>query len=436
MITQLPPLLPGVPQWTVWGLAVLALLAAALLEAADTALRDTGRSALTSLQRAGRPRAAAVGSVVERREHYRPGVRILRGLAEATAAVCITLSTADVLYRWWAILLVSVAINAALLALLTGLGPRHLARRDRGRWLHGLLPLVRLAHIITAPARALLGALRPRRQLTEEEAREEFADDLRDAVGRVSHTEQLDGDESSMLQSVFELGTTLVREIMVPRPDMLTVDADARLSKATALFIRSGFSRLPVVGDSVDDVKGVLYFKDVMRRTHLRAETADEAVTTVMREAEFTPETVTADQLLRRMQAESFHIGLVVDEYGGIAGLVTIEDLLEELVGDLTDEHDRAEPEAEELEDGVWRVPARLPIDDLGEIFDLELDDDDVDTVGGLLTKTLGKLPLPGDECDVAGLVLRAERTGGRRRQLATIVARRLPEPVAATEEE
>lgn len=435
MITQIPPLLPGVPQWTVWGLAVVALVATALLEAADTALHDTGRSAVADLHRARRPRAAAVAEVMEHRERYVPGVRLLRGLAEVTAAVCITLSTADVLRRWWLILLVSVAIIALLLALVTGLGPRHLARRAPGRWLHGLLPLVQLAHLLTGPVRRFTDVMRPRRELTEEEAREEFAEDLRDAVDRVSYTDQLDVEESSMLQSVFDLGTTLVREVMVPRPDMLTVDADSRLSKALSLFIRSGFSRLPVIGDSVDDIQGVLYFKDVMRRTHLRADAGEEPVTTVMREAEFIPETVTVDHVLRRMQAESFHIGLVVDEYGGIAGLVTIEDLLEELVGELTDEHDRAEPEAEELGEGTWRVPARLSIDELGEIFDVEITDDDVDTVGGLLTKTLGKLPLPGDETEVAGLVLRAERTEGRRRQLATIVARRSTDPTTATEE-
>ncbi len=432
----MPPVLPAVPQWTVWGLTLLALLATALLEAAHTAVAETGRSAVVDLERAGRPRAAAVSDVVDRREEYLPGLRIARALSETTAAVCITLSVAGLLHRWWLVLLVAVGAIAVLLILVVGLSPRQLAARDPGRVLSFLLPVVRTVGAITSPGLNAANRIGPGRELTEAEAREEAAEDLRDMVDRVSQADRLDTEESSLLQSVLDLGTTLAREVMVPRPDMLTVDASTRLSKALALFIRSGFSRLPVVGESVDDVEGVVYLKDVMRRTHLRSESADDAVASVMREAEFTPETVTVDELLRRMQAESFHIALVVDEYGGIAGLVTIEDLLEELVGNLTDEHDRAEPTAQPLGEGRWRVPARLPIDDLGEIFDLELDDDDVDSAGGLLTKALGKVPLPGDEAQVAGLVLRAERSEGRRRQIATILAHRTAATATAADEE
>ncbi|MDD9205169.1 transporter associated domain-containing protein, partial [Georgenia sp. 10Sc9-8] len=155
---------------------------------------------------------------------------------------------------------------------------------------------------------------------------------------------------------------------------------------------------------------------------HRRPDAEDAVVAEVMREAVFVPETKLVDDLLREMQAESFHIAMVVDEYGGIAGLVTIEDLLEELVGEMTDEHDRAEPEVEDLGDGVVRVPARLPIGELGDLFDLEIEDDDVDSAGGLLAKALGRVPLSGAQVDVHGLHLVAERTEGRRRRISTIL--------------
>jgi CBS domain containing-hemolysin-like protein len=215
---------------------------------------------------------------------------------------------------------------------------------------------------------------------------------------------------------------------MVPRTDMVTIDADEPLGRAITLFTRSGYSRVPVIGESTDDLRGVLYLKDVMRRVHRRSDTAGLTVADVMREATFVPETKLVDDLMREMQADSVHIAMVVDEYGGIAGLVTIEDLLEELVGEMVDEHDRAEPEVEEIGNGTVRVPARLPIDELGDLFGLEIDDDDVDSAGGLLAKALGKVPLPGAAVDVLGIHLVAERAEGRRRRVSTLLASRIPE--------
>src|SRR5690625_1420078 len=353
-----------------------------------------------------------------------------------TTAVSLTLVVADLLPAWWQVLLVAVLVAALLVAVVAGSVPRHLGRRHPGRVLHILLPVISVVLVLTRPVTALARLLTPQPKLTEAEAREEAAEDLRDMVDRVSQSEQLADEERTMLQSMFELGTTLVREVMVPRPDMVTVDADKALTKALALFVRSGFSRIPVVGESVDDLRGVLYLKDVLRRTHMRPETGGDTVETVVREAVFVPETMLVDDLLREMQAKNSHIAIVVDEYGGIAGLVTLEDRLEELVGELTDEHDRAEPVVEHLDDGLVRVPARLPVDELGELFGIELDDDDVDSAGGLLAKALGKVPIPGAEVQVAGLHLQAERAGGRRRQIATILARPVEEQTPAGEDE
>ena len=190
------------------------------------------------------------------------------------------------------------------------------------------------------------------------------------------------------------------------------------------MFLRSGFSRLPVTGTSVDDLVGVVYFKDVVKVVHGSPEAASRRVADVARPAIFVPESKPVDDLLREMQASASHIAMVVDEYGGVAGLVTIEDALEEIVGELTDEHDRSGPEVEDLGEGTFRVPARLSLDELGELFDLDIEDDDVDTVGGLLSKALGKVPLPGSAAEAQGVHMTGERVEGRRKQLATVLVR------------
>jgi CBS domain containing-hemolysin-like protein len=204
------------------------------------------------------------------------------------------------------------------------------------------------------------------------------------------------------------------------------VEQSKPLRKAMALFLRSGHSRVPVVGaDGLDSVEGVAYLKDAALALLSRPDAAGEPVASVMRPAVFVPESKPADEVLRQLQALGTHLALVVDEYGGVAGLLTMEDVLEEIVGELTDEHDPDPPEVEPLGDGVYRLPARFELDQLGQLFDLEIDDEDVDTVAGLLAKALGRVPLSGSQAEVAGLVLTAERTEGRRKQLATVLARR-----------
>jgi len=236
-----------------------------------------------------------------------------------------------------------------------------------------------------------------------------------------------------MIHSVFELGDTIAREVMVPRTDVVFIERHKTLRQAISLALRSGFSRIPVVGEGSDDVLGVAYLKDVIRRTYeYRDAESTETVESVMRPAVFVPESKPVDELLREMQAQQTHIAIVVDEYGGTAGLVTIEDVIEEIVGEITDEYDVERPLIEDLPDGVLRVSARLHIDELAERMDVDLDDDDVDTVGGLLAKHLGRVPIPGAQVFVSGLELTAEGTQGRRNRLGTVVVRRV-ENVAAT---
>ena len=242
-------------------------------------------------------------------------------------------------------------------------------------------------------------------------------------VDEAAEQESFEDETQELLHSVFEFGETVVREVMVPRPDMVTVAGDVDVEAAVDRFLETGVSRIPVIGEDADDILGVLHLRDLVR-------TNGRTLLELVRPAAFVPESQKADDLLRQMQRERFHLALVVDEYGGIAGLVTMEDLIEELVGEISDEHDRDAPELVELADGRVRVAARYNLHDLGEHFGLELEDSEVTSVGGLLAKSLGRLPLPGAQASVSGLILTAERVEGRR--LRTVLVERDAALIAA----
>jgi CBS domain containing-hemolysin-like protein len=256
--------------------------------------------------------------------------------------------------------------------------------------------------------------------------------ELRELVDLAEERGVVESGERNMIHSVFELGDTIAREVMVPRTDVVWIERTKTVRQALALALRSGFSRIPVIGENVDDVVGVVYLKDLVRRSQgLHDGQAGPRVDELMRPPAFIPESKPVDELLRDMQAQRIHIAIVVDEYGGFAGLVTIEDILEEIVGEITDEHDRfSRPPVEQLDDGSVRVTARLPVQDLAELFaDVDLpQDDDVETVGGLLARELGRVPIEGASADVGGLRLQAEGTGGRRNRIDTVRVCRVPE--------
>ncbi|QPK94487.1 HlyC/CorC family transporter [Actinomyces sp. zg-332] len=258
--------------------------------------------------------------------------------------------------------------------------------------------------------------------ISEFEIRTNVARDLREVVDGADSIETFEDEDREIIESVFELGDTIVREVMVPRIDMITVSPNETINTTLTLFVKSGYSRIPVVGKNIDDVYGVVYLKDILHRLHYHPDDKNELINTVMRPAHFVPETIYSDNLLRKMQEELFHIAIVVDEYGGTAGLVTIEDLLEVLVGDLFDEHDKKIQEPEEISPGIWKVPARFPINELDELLDVEIEDEDVDTVNGLLAKAIGKVPLPGTSGKIYGLNLIAQEAIGRRKQIGAIV--------------
>jgi CBS domain containing-hemolysin-like protein len=223
----------------------------------------------------------------------------------------------------------------------------------------------------------------------------------------------IEREERRLIHSIFEFGDTVVREVMLPRPDMIAIEADATVEQAIERAIEGGFSRIPTFEDSTDNIVGLVYLKDLVRRA--RTGGGSEAVRASLRPAVFVPEQKRVAELLREMQEKQFHMAIVVDEYGGTAGLVTLEDLLEEIVGEITDEYDVEEPGVEHLAGGELRVPGRMPIDDLGEELGVELPDTDSDTVGGLVFSLLGHVPVEGETVECQGVEFRTERVQGRR---------------------
>jgi CBS domain containing-hemolysin-like protein len=248
-------------------------------------------------------------------------------------------------------------------------------------------------------------------------------DQLLSMVDEAVKHDVIESDERELIHSIFEWGDTVAREVMVPRTDMVTVDAVAPLELATKIFLDSGYSRVPVIAKDVDEIVGVLNLRDVSRQAFENPDNFSQLTSQdLARPALFVPESKKADDTLKQMQAQHTHLALVVDEHGGIAGLVTLEDLIEELVGDIADEHDRGAPEVEQLSENRFRVATRLPLDELGELFGLELEDEDVDSVGGLLAKELGRLPEVGDKVVVSGLIIEADRSGSHRKRVTRAI--------------
>lgn len=333
-------------------------------------------------------------------EVYTHPLRLTRLLAAATAVLATI--------TFW-LELVGVQVLAAFLTLVLvafiGYPVLHVLARSAGRNrpVSSIRVLARLVHYLSKLLAPVTGLL----------------DQLSKRVAPAREAEAPAG--------VFEEEELRIRSLMVPRTDMLTVGRDVPLREALSLFLRSGYSRMPVIGDSSDEILGILYLKDSMRTYILHSEAPEgtpmPTLVEIMRPARFEPETKRAMDLLRDMQRESTHVAVVVDEYGGTAGLVTLEDLIEELVGDISDEYDHERPEYTLNDDGTFRLSARLGIDELGEIFGIDLEDEDVDTVGGLLAKHLGMVPIVGSETTIHGIHIRAIGSSGRRHQVDMLQA-------------
>jgi CBS domain containing-hemolysin-like protein len=353
---------------------------------------------------------------------------LLRLLCELTATTLVALVAVDTWGAGWMAALVTAGSMTVVSFVVVGVAPRTIGRQNAYAVGRATAPLVRWLGRALNPLASLLiligNAVTPGRGFREGP----FATtvELRELVDLAEQRGVVESGERQMIHSVFALGDTIAREVMVPRTDMVWIESTKTLRQAMLLFLRSGFSRIPVIGESVDDVLGIVYLKDTVRRSQGNPKADDLPVAEIMRGATFVPESKPVDDLLSEMQAARTHLVIVVDEYGGTAGLVTIEDILEEIVGEITDEYDDERPPIQRLDDGSVRVAARVPIEDLSELFDVDLPTDEVETVGGLLAQALGRVPIPGAEATVDGLLLTAEGTAGRRNRIDSVLVRRI----------
>jgi CBS domain containing-hemolysin-like protein len=310
-----------------------------------------------------------------------------------------------------------------------GVAPRTLGRQHADRIACAAAgPIVAITTVLGPFPRLLIligNALTPGKGFTEGPFATEA--ELRELVDLAEASEVIESGERKMIHSVFDLGDTIAREVMVPRTDMVFIEEYKTLRQAVSLALRSGFSRIPVIRDGIDDVVGVLYLKDVIRRIYDKPDAqSTERVGSMMRKPVFCPDSKPADELLQEMQAKRVHLVIVVDEFGGTAGMVTIEDILEEIVGEITDEYDEENTDITQLGEGRYRVSSRLPVDELGDLFGLELEDEDVETVGGLMAKQLNKVPIAGSVVKYDGLEMVAERSAGRRNKIGTVIVTKI----------
>ncbi|MDQ1616611.1 MAG: magnesium and cobalt exporter, family [Actinomycetota bacterium] len=410
--------------------AVLLVILGGLFACAESALSRVSRVVADEYEREGRRGAGRLQQVVADPARYLNLLTLLRVSCELVATVLVTVVCLDSFNRQWQALLVAAVVMVVVSYVAVGVSPRTLGRQHPGRIAlvsaRFVNPLARVLGPVPQLLILLGNALTPGKGFRDGPFASEA--ELRDLVDLAEENQLIEHRERQMIHSVFELGDTIVREVMVPRTDVVFIERDKSLRQALSLALRSGFSRIPVMGQGSDDVVGVVYLKDVIRRTHdYRDGESVERVESVMRPATFVPETKPVDELLREMQTQQTHMAIVVDEYGGTAGLVTIEDVIEEIVGEITDEYDVEQPLIEALPDGAFRVSARLQVDELAETLGLDLEDEDVDSVGGLLAKYLGRVPIPGATVEVAGLQLQAESARGRRNRIGSVLVRRVP---------
>jgi CBS domain containing-hemolysin-like protein len=416
--------------WLLVTAAALVLLAG-VFTAADAALGSFSRARATELvgeERAGSKRLVAL---LDDAPRYLNTALFLRLLCEISAIVLVTkVVTETVDGSWWASVILTVAVMLVVSFVVIGLAPRTLGRQhSEAVALLSAGPLRAFTSVLGPFPQLLIllgNAITPGRGFREGPFSTET--ELRELVDIAEASAVIESGERKMIHSVFELGDTSAREVMVPRNDVVYIENFKNLRQTMSLFLRSGFSRVPVIGENLDDIRGFAYLKDIVRRDFEAPDVEfTQHIEEIMRPAHYVPESKPVDALLSEMQARRQHIAVVVDEYGGTAGLITIEDLLEEIVGEITDEYDEEEVDVQHLDDGTVRVPSRYPVDDLDELFGFDVEEEDVDSVGGLMAKHLGLVPIPGSSVEAHGLRFEAEGTAGRRNKIDSVLISRVP---------
>jgi putative hemolysin len=392
---------------------VVLLVASAGLALAETSLVRTSKAKAMSLEDDGRRGARQLVRLVQDPQGFLNPVLLLVLICQLVTATLVGI-LADQLFGALGVL-AATFFEVVVIFVLAEAIPKNWAVHNPEHSALLAAPVV-LAIVRFAPVRVLSNGLIGLANLLvgQRSGRGGVSESELLAMADVALEEKvIETEERALIHSIIEFGDTIVREVMVPRPDMKTIEADQSVADALDLSMEMGYSRLPAYGDSVDDVKGVAYAKDLIGAE--RAGHRDEEVSGYLRPARFVPETKRVSSLMREMQELKYHLAIVVDEYGGTAGLVTLEDLIEELVGEIVDEYDVEEPPVQALADGEISVSARLPVDELEDLVDAQLPEGDWDSVGGLLTNVLGRIPTEGESVVVDGIRLVAERVEGNR---------------------
>lgn len=420
-------------------IAIALIVASGLLIAAETAMTRVSKTRIDELRKESNQnekRAELLLGVLQDRARYVNVLFLLSTIATITSITLISYVAVRALtsgdgWSTWIALVVVIAALVVVAYIGLGVAPRTLGRQHAERIALIAARPTRFLATILGPITTLLivigNALTPGKGFREGPF--DTAAELREMVDLAGADDLIEDAERKMIHSVFDLGDTFAREVMVPRTEMVFIERNKSLRQAISLSLRSGFSRIPVIGENADDIVGVIYLKDMVRRTfeHHEAERED-AVDSLMRATSFVPDSKPADELLKDMQAARVHVAIVVDEYGGTAGLVTIEDILEEIVGEIADEYDTAAPEVTQLDDDRYRVLSRMNLDDFAELTQMEInaEDEGVDTVLGFMAKRLGRVPIPGAEVVENGWSLVAERGAGRRNRIGAVLATRI----------
>jgi putative hemolysin len=401
--------------WAVLATVVLLFLASVWLALAETAFIRMNRVRALALAEEGRKGAAKLERMLQRPEATVNGILLLVLVSQLSSAYLLGILldrqlgaigvviglvvqlilffvVGEVVPKTYAILHTDRAAlrTAGVLYALTNFPPLRFVARG----------LITLANIVMPGKGLKEGPF-----VTEE--------DLRAMADVAAQEESIEREERELIHSIFEFGDTVVREVMVPRPDMVMIEVDATVEEALRTAIDAGYSRIPAYADSTDNIVGLVYLKDLIARA--RQGEQNESVRASLRPAVFVPEGKRVAELLREMQTQKFHMAIVVDEHGDTAGLVTLEDVLEEIVGEITDEYDVETVEIERLPNGCLRVAGRTPIGDVSEAAGVKFPDDDWDTVGGLVFNLLGRVPEEGEMVACEGFDFTVERMEGQR---------------------
>lgn len=417
-----------------WALVAVLVLLGSLLALAESALTRMSRVRALGLQEEGRRNATLLVRLETHPPRYLNSVYLSVMIVQNGSAILVAV-LADRTFDSVGVTIASLGFTLLYFVLVEAMSKTFgVLHSDRVALF--LAPLVYLlGRLLALPTRLLIGianVLLPGKGLKQGPFVSE--EEIRSMAEVGSEEGSIEDEEKELIHSIFEFGDTIAREVMVPRPDIIAIEDDKTLRDVQALVLEHGTSRIPVYdadGD-LDDVIGIVFAKDVLKALHQGKQ--DMPLAEIVREARYVPESKKVADLLREMQREKFHMALVTDEYGSVSGLVSLEDLLEELVGEITDEYDREEPGMERVGDGVFRVSGKASVDDVNDLLDVDLPDEEWDTVAGLVLDLFGKIPREGEEVTFQGLRFRAEEVKGRR--VAKVLITSAPEPVPGPDEE